>query len=48
MDEVYTALTMVEGLAGWYTTDMRDEGDDLGGVLEFRFRAGGFDMKVLA
>jgi uncharacterized protein YndB with AHSA1/START domain len=46
VDEVYAALTTVEGLAGWWTTDTRGD-DDLGGVLQFRFAAGGFDMKVL-
>lgn len=45
--EVYTALTTAEGLSGWWTTDTRGDGDDLGGVLQFRFDAGGFDMKVL-
>ncbi|WP_346534991.1 SRPBCC domain-containing protein [Micromonospora sp. DPT] len=45
--EVYTALTTVEGFAGWWTTDTRGVGDGLGGVLQFRFAAGGFDMKVL-
>ncbi|MGN9786413.1 SRPBCC family protein [Nonomuraea sp. ZG12] len=47
VSEVYTALTTTEGLAGWYTTDTKGEGNDLGGVLQFRFEAGGFDMKVL-
>ncbi|MEU8801582.1 SRPBCC domain-containing protein [Spirillospora sp. NPDC048819] len=45
--EVYAALTTAEGLADWYTTDTKGEGDELGGVLQFRFEAGGFDMKVL-
>jgi uncharacterized protein YndB with AHSA1/START domain len=45
--EVYTALTTTEGLAGWWTTNTQGQGDDLGGVLQFRFDAGGFDMKVL-
>jgi uncharacterized protein YndB with AHSA1/START domain len=45
--EVYTALTTAEGLAGWWTTDAQGDGDDVGGVLQFRFGAGGFDMKVL-
>jgi uncharacterized protein YndB with AHSA1/START domain len=47
VSEVYTALTTTEGLAGWWTTDTKGEGNDLGGVLRFRFGAGGFDMKVL-
>lgn len=45
--EVYAALTTVEGLAGWWATDTKGEGNDLGGVLRFTFRGGGFDMKVL-
>ncbi|WP_067454281.1 SRPBCC family protein [Actinomadura macra] len=44
--EVYTALTTVEGLAGWWTTDTQGEGDNVDGVLKFRFEAGGFDMKI--
>ncbi|MEV6426653.1 SRPBCC domain-containing protein [Nocardia sp. NPDC051463] len=45
--EVYRALTTTEGLADWWTADTRGEGNDVGGVLQFRFSAGGFDMKVL-
>jgi uncharacterized protein YndB with AHSA1/START domain len=44
--EVYTALTTTEGLAGWWTTDTRGKGGDVGGVLQFRFAPGGFDMRV--
>ncbi|MCH0562232.1 SRPBCC domain-containing protein [Streptomyces sp. MUM 2J] len=44
-EKVYEALTTVEGLAGWWTTDTSGSGD---GVLRFRFGdVGGFDMKVL-
>ncbi|MER6450699.1 SRPBCC domain-containing protein [Streptomyces venezuelae] len=44
-EKVYEALTTVEGLAAWWTTDTSGDGD---GVLEFRFGdLGGFDMKVL-
>lgn len=44
--EVYAALTTVDGLAGWWTRDT--DGDSaVGGVLRFRFKQGGFDMKVL-
>jgi uncharacterized protein YndB with AHSA1/START domain len=43
---VYEALTTTEGLAAWWTHDTRGDGSS-GGVLEFRFDAGGFDMKVL-
>jgi uncharacterized protein YndB with AHSA1/START domain len=46
LDEVYDALTTVEGLSGWWTTDTRGE-IGVGGVLEFRFEPGGFDMKIL-
>ncbi|MGY2010062.1 SRPBCC family protein [Nocardia gipuzkoensis] len=46
VSEVYAALTTTEGLAGWWTTDTRGNGGEVGGVLEFRFGAGGFDMKV--
>jgi uncharacterized protein YndB with AHSA1/START domain len=43
-EEVYDALTSVEGLAAWWTTDTK--GDD--GTLIFRFGdVGGFDMKIL-
>ncbi|MFI9828029.1 SRPBCC domain-containing protein [Streptomyces sp. NPDC051913] len=45
-DAVHTALTTIEGLAGWWTQDT--EGDPgVGGVIRFRFVPGGFDMKVL-
>jgi uncharacterized protein YndB with AHSA1/START domain len=44
--EVYAAITSIEGLAGWWTTDTTGE-TDLGGVLQFRFPPGGFDMKIL-
>ena len=45
-DDVYRALTTREGLSGWWTEDVQGEGK-VGGVLQFRFGAGGFDMKVL-
>lgn len=42
--QVYEALTTVDGLAAWWTTDTK-EAD---GVLQFRFPpVGGFDMEVL-
>lgn len=45
-DEVYAALTTVDGLANWWTQDT--EGDpETGGVVRFRFEPGGFDIKVL-
>ncbi|MEU6832651.1 SRPBCC domain-containing protein [Nocardia beijingensis] len=46
VDEVYAALTTTEGLSGWWTTDTKGNGGDIGGLLEFRFAAGGFDMRV--
>jgi uncharacterized protein YndB with AHSA1/START domain len=44
--EAYKALTTVEGLSGWWTTNTQGE-SKFGGVLKFRFGAGGFDMRVL-
>jgi uncharacterized protein YndB with AHSA1/START domain len=44
-DAVYRALTTIDGLAGWWTTDTSGEPE---GTLQFRFgEVGGFDMKVL-
>ncbi|BDU00644.1 MULTISPECIES: SRPBCC family protein [Nocardia] len=48
VDEVYAALTTTEGLAGWWASDTRGTSDELGGLIEFRFGAGGFDMRVRA
>jgi uncharacterized protein YndB with AHSA1/START domain len=45
-DAVYEALTSPDRLAAWWTDDTRGDGAP-GGVLEFRFEPGGFDMKVL-
>ena len=42
-DDVYEALTTRDGLAGWWTEDTKGQ-TDVGGVLEFRFEQGGFDM----
>jgi uncharacterized protein YndB with AHSA1/START domain len=39
-EKVYDALTTVEGLAGWWTDDTKGN-PEVGGVLEFRFPAGG-------
>jgi uncharacterized protein YndB with AHSA1/START domain len=47
LENVYTALTTRDGLAGWWTTNTQGEGSHVGGVVQFRFGAGGFDMKVL-
>lgn len=46
LDDTYQALVTRDGLAGWWTGDTRGDGE-VGGVLQFRFGAGGFDMKVL-
>ena len=46
LDDAYKALTTREGLSGWWTNDTQGEGK-VGGVLQFRFPVGGFDMKVL-
>jgi uncharacterized protein YndB with AHSA1/START domain len=47
LHDVYTALTSVDGLSRWWTTDTKGE-STVGGVIQFRFGSGGFDMKVLA
>ena len=44
--EVYEALTTREGLSGWWASNTHGE-SAVGGVLQFRFVAGGFDMEVL-
>jgi hypothetical protein len=46
LDDAYQALTTIKGLSGWWTTDTRGE-SKIGGIIQFRFGAGGFDMKVL-
>jgi Activator of Hsp90 ATPase homolog 1-like protein len=46
LSEVYWALTTLEGLAGWWTNTTQGE-TQVGGVIRFRFGAGGIDMKVL-
>jgi uncharacterized protein YndB with AHSA1/START domain len=45
LDDVYGALTTVEGLSAWWTDATRGE-TEVDGVLQFRFRQGGFDMRV--
>jgi uncharacterized protein YndB with AHSA1/START domain len=44
--EVYQALTTIDGLAGWWARNTTGNAD-VGGVIEFRFVVGGFDMKVV-
>jgi uncharacterized protein YndB with AHSA1/START domain len=46
LDDVYGALTTIEGLSAWWTTNTQGD-PKTGGVLQFRFGAGGFDMKIL-
>jgi uncharacterized protein YndB with AHSA1/START domain len=45
-DDVYAALTTIEGLSGWWATDTKGQ-TEVGEILEFRFVPGGIDMKVL-
>lgn len=44
----YEALSTREGLAAWWTHRTQGEAGRVGGVLQFRFEAGGFDMDVTA
>jgi len=44
--DTYKALTTREGLSAWWTRDTHGE-SKVGGVLQFHFGTGGFDMKVL-
>jgi hypothetical protein len=46
LNDAYNALTTLEGLSAWWTTDTQGE-SKVGSVLRFRFGSGGFDMKVL-
>jgi uncharacterized protein YndB with AHSA1/START domain len=46
VEAAYKAVATRDGLAGWWTTNTQGE-SKVGGVLKFRFGAGGFDMKVL-
>ncbi len=43
---VYKALTTLDGLSGWWTSTTQGD-SKLGGVIDFRFGAGGISMKVL-
>jgi uncharacterized protein YndB with AHSA1/START domain len=46
VDRVYEALTTLDGLSGWWTTNTRGDVKP-GGVIQFRFEKGGADMKVV-
>ena len=51
-EDVYAALTTVDGLAGWWTEDTKEDGGagTVGGIVRFRFAGApepaGFDMLV--
>lgn len=45
-EKAYDALTTIDGLADWWTKDTKGS-PEVGGVLEFRFPAGGFDLEVV-
>ena len=45
-NDVYKALTALDGLSAWWTSDTQGD-SKIGGVIQFRFGNGGFDMKVL-
>ena len=45
-DKVYDAIATIDGLKGWWSEETTGS-TDVGGVIQFRFPAGGFDMKVL-
>src|SRR5580658_751846 len=47
LNDVYGALTTLDGLCGWWTSDTHGD-SKTGGTIAFRFGdKGGFDMKVL-
>jgi uncharacterized protein YndB with AHSA1/START domain len=45
-EDVYAAVATRDGLAGWWASNTQGD-DKVGGVLQFRFDAGGFDLEVL-
>ena len=45
-DDVYKALTTLEGLSGWWARNTTGQ-TGVGDVIAFRFVPGGFDMKVV-
>ena len=44
--DVYAALTTIDGLAGWWASETTGDAGN-SGIIQFRFVAGGFDMKVV-
>jgi uncharacterized protein YndB with AHSA1/START domain len=45
-DAVFDALTTLDRLSAWWAEDTSGS-VDIGGVIQFRFAVGGFDMKVV-
>jgi uncharacterized protein YndB with AHSA1/START domain len=47
LDDVYDALTTLDGLRAWWTSDTTGD-TEVDGIIKFRFgEAGGFDMRVV-
>ena len=46
VDEVYAALTTLDGLSGWWADDTTGD-PTVRGILQFRFAPGGIDMEVV-
>ncbi len=46
IDDTYKALSTLDGLRAWWTTDTQGE-SQIGKVTKFRFGSAGFDMRVL-
>jgi uncharacterized protein YndB with AHSA1/START domain len=46
-DAVYDAVATIDGLSRWWTTTTTGVADGVGGVIQFRFAGGGFDMEVV-
>ena len=45
--QVYEALSTVDGLSGWWAEKTSGDPGTVGGLVEFRFGPGGIDMRVL-
>jgi uncharacterized protein YndB with AHSA1/START domain len=46
-EKVYEALTTLDGLAGWWSSDTVGAPNEVDGTIEFRFVPGNISMKVL-
>ena len=44
--DVYDALTTIDGLSRWWTTDTSGDSATVGGIVTFRFERGFVDMAV--